>query len=160
MKNLAIVVTTVTLLSILVPVAFAEPPIARNPVQQGPYEGVFEGFVRGDSDSQAPMGLELTHRGSEVEGTVTLGDGLYVSGGWCGAVQVPAIEQVVSGQTDRGNERRVAVAPTFDAGGFDLTVNFQSTLSPDGETITARAKIDLPWFCGRDPVLTGTLYRE
>jgi hypothetical protein len=75
-------------------------------------------------------------------------------------VQVPAIEQVVSGQTDHDNARRVAVAPTFDAGGFDLTVNFESTLSPDGETITARAKIDLPWFCGRDPVLSGTLTRE
>lgn len=160
MKKLVMVATALTVLSILVPVAYAEPPIAGSPVQRGPYEGAFEGLVWGDRGSQAPISLELTHRGRDVEGTVSLGEGLYVGGGWCGAVEVPATEQYVSGQTDRYNARRVAVTPTFDAGGFDLTVKFESTLSRDGETITARAKIDLPWFCGRDPVLTGTLYRE
>jgi hypothetical protein len=33
-------------------------------------------------------------------------------------------------------------------------------VSSDGEVITARAKIDLPWFCGRDPVITSRLYRD
>jgi hypothetical protein len=159
MKKLVMVATALAVLSILVPAAYAAPSAAGRATQAGPYEGVFEGFVWGDKGSKAPIGLELTHRGREVEGTVVLGDGLYVSGGWCGAVQVPATEQYVSGQTDRGNARRVAVTPTFDAGGFDLTVKFESTLSTDGKTITARAKIDLPWFCGRDPVLTGSLYR-
>jgi len=160
MKKVLMVATALAVLSFVVPVAFAGPLPTGGAVQPGPYEGVFEGRVRGDRGSQAPIGLDLTHRGREVEGSVTLGEGLFVSGGWCGAVQVPALEQYVSGQTDRGNARRVAVTPTFDAGGFELTVKFESTLSTDGKMITARAKIDLPWFCGRDPVLTGTLYRQ
>jgi hypothetical protein len=28
-----------------------------------------------------------------------------------------------------------------------------------GDTLTAKAKIDLPWICGGDPVLTGTLQK-
>jgi hypothetical protein len=91
---------------------------------------------------------------------VDLEEGLYVSGGRCGAGWVPATEQYVSGQTVAGNARQVEVTPTFGVGGFDLTVEFDSTLSADGRTIRARAKADLPWFCGRDPVLTSTLYRE
>jgi hypothetical protein len=75
-------------------------------------------------------------------------------------VQVPATEQTVSGLTDRSNARRVSVTPTFDVGDFELKVKFESLLSTDGERIMARAQIDLPWFCGRDPVLAGTLIRE
>lgn len=160
MKRVMLVATALAVLSMVVPAAYAAPVAAGRPVQRGPYEGVFEGFVQGDKGSNAPISLDLTHRGREVAGTVTLGEGLYVSGGWCGAVQVPALAQYVSGQSDRTNARRVTVTPTFDAGGFDLTVRFESLLSTDGETITARAKIDLPWFCGRDPVLSGVLYRE
>lgn len=160
MKRVVMVATALAVLSMVVPVAYAAPVAAARAVQPGPYEGLFEGFVQGDRGSRAPISLDLTHRGRQVQGQVTLGEGLYVSAGWCGAVQVPATEQYVSGQTVRGNEKRVVVTPSFDAGGFDLTVKFESTLSADGETITARAKIDLPWFCGRDPVLTSTLVRE
>lgn len=126
----------------------------------GPYEGLFEGRVYGDRGSSAPITLDLTHRGSQVEGGVSLGEGLNVSGGFCGTVDLPAISQHVEGQTVRWNPNRLVVSPTFDVGNFDITVDFESNVSTDGEVITARAKIDLPWFCGRDPVLTSTLYRD
>jgi len=126
----------------------------------GPYEGLFEGLVYGDRGSSAPITLDLTHRGSQVEGRVSLGEGLYVSGGFCGTVNLPAISQHVEGQTARWNPKRLVVSPTFDLGDFDITVDFESNVSAGGEVITARAKIDLPWFCGRDPVLTSTLNRS
>ena len=126
----------------------------------GPYEGVFEGVAYGDRNSSAPIELDLTHRGSQVEGRVSLREGLHVSGGFCGTVDVPAVSQAVEGQTVRWNPKRLVVSPTFDLGGFDITVDFESNVSSDGEVITARAKIDLPWFCGRDPVLTSRLYRD
>jgi hypothetical protein len=85
---------------------------------------------------------------------------LYVSGGWCGAVNIPAVSQNVEGQTTRWNPRHLEVKPTFDAGSIDLTVDFESNISRDGEVITAEAKVDLPWFCGRDPQLKATLHRE
>jgi hypothetical protein len=126
----------------------------------GPYEGAFEGVAYGDRGSRAPLSLDLTHRGNEVEGMVQLGEGLYVNGGWCGAVDVPATTQYVEGQTVRGDPRRLVVNPTFDVGGFDLEVDFESRVSASGEVITARAKIDLPWFCGRDPAVRATLYKD
>ena len=50
--------------------------------------------------------------------------------------------------------------PTFDVGGFDLAVDFESNISADDDVITAEAAVDLPWFCGRDPALTATLHRD
>ena len=126
----------------------------------GPYEGTFEGIAYGDRGSRAPLSLDLTHRCDKVEGIVRLGEGLYVNGGWCGAVYVPATTQYIEGQTVLGDPRRLVVSPTFDVGGFDLEVDFDSKVSADGEVMTARAKVDLPWFCGRDPALWATLYRD
>jgi hypothetical protein len=136
------------------------PEVAAAAEKAGPYEGAFRGMAYGDSDSRAPLTLDLTHRGSHVEGTVFLGEGLYVNGGWCGAVQIPAVAQEVEGQTSSWNPRRLEVSPTFDLGRFELTVDFESNISSDGELINAEAKVDLPWFCGRDPVLKAKLYRE
>jgi hypothetical protein len=126
----------------------------------GPYEGRFYGTARGDTDSHAPLTLYLTHRGNRVKGIVYLGEGLYVDGGICGEGSVPASIQFVEGQTESRDPRRLVVSPTFDIGGFELSVDFESTLSADGETISAEAKVDLPWFCGGDPSLTGVLHRK
>ena len=49
----------------------------------GPYEGTFEGYAYGDRSSKAPIMLDLTHRGDQVEGMVSIGEGLVVSGGFC-----------------------------------------------------------------------------
>lgn len=126
----------------------------------GPYEGAFQGVAYGDRGSRAPLKLELTHRGSQVVGEVSLGEGLYVDGGFCGAVNLPAVSQPVEGQTTTWNPKRLEINPTFDVGGLKLAVDFESTLSASGDVLTARAKVDLPWFCGRDPALSATLYRD
>ena len=152
-----IVLIALAILSTMTSGAYAAPEPSSRVV--GPYEGTFEGRAYGDEGSLAPLSLELIHRGREVEGTVVLGEGLYVNGGWCGAVNVPAATEHVQGTTDHWNPKHLQVSPTFDGGGFDLTVDFESSLSTDGERIAAKAKIDLPWFCGRDPVLRAYLYR-
>jgi hypothetical protein len=126
----------------------------------GPYEGVFRGTAYGDSASRAPLELELMHRGNQVTGTVSIGEGLYVDGGLCGAVNVPAIAQPIAGETLLKDARRLEANPVFDLGNFDLKVDFESTVSDSGDAISARVKLDLPWFCGRDPVLTATVHRD
>ena len=126
----------------------------------GPYEGTFQGIAYADKDSSAPLALELTHRGNEVQGELFLGEGLTVNGGFCGTVSLPELEVAVEGETAPRNPNRLVANPTFDAGGFDLTVDFKSEVSTDGDVITATAKVDLPWFCGRDPGLAATLYKD
>lgn len=161
MKRSMVVGIVAVLAILLIPAAGAyAAPEAAISGRVGPYEGTFEGYAYGDRSSKAPIMLDLVHRGNKVEGTVSIGDGLVVSGGFCGTVQVPAIAQYVEGQTVRWNPNRLVVDPTFDLGGFDITVDFESNVSANGEVITAEAEIDLPWFCGRDPVLTSTLYRD
>ena len=127
---------------------------------EGPYEGTFYGVARGDRSSYALISLDLTHRGDWVEGTLALNRGLYVDGGFCGAVNLPATEQAVEGWTAAKDPSHLEANPTIDVGGFDLTIDFESDVSDEGDIITAEAKVDLPWFCGRDPGLTATLYRQ
>jgi hypothetical protein len=121
---------------------------------------MFRGVAYGDKGSSAPLSLELRHRGSEVTGNVYLGEGLHVSAGFCGSVNLPAATQRIEAETSFWNPKRLVAEPTFDAGGFELTVDFESNVSADGKAIRAKAKVDLPWFCGRDPVLTSTLHRD
>jgi hypothetical protein len=161
MKRLvAGVLDVLVILAILGFGASAAPGVAAAADEVGPYEGVFRGYAYGDQGSRASLILDLTHRGSNVEGQVLLGEGLYVSGAWCGSVNIPAVAQDVEGQTARWNPRYLGVNPTFDVGGFNLTVDFESSISRDGEVINAEAKVDLPWFCGRDPQLKATLIRD
>jgi secreted trypsin-like serine protease len=148
----------VTFSMLAVPVNAAPELMATGKV--GPYEGTFRGTVYGDRGSSAPLVMDLTHRGNQVEGKVSLGEGLYVNGGWCGNVNIPAVSTHVEGQTQRLNARRLVTSPSFDVGGFKLTVDFESNIARDGQTITAEAKVDLPWLCGRDPVLTGKAFRR
>jgi hypothetical protein len=68
--------------------------------------------------------------------------------------------QTVEGSTDSKEPGHLEASPTIDVGAFDLTVDFESDVTEEGDIITAEAKVDLPWFCGRDPVLTATLYKE
>lgn len=126
----------------------------------GPYEGNFSGIVYGEKSSRAPLTLELTHRGSQVEGAVSIGEGLHVDAGLCGSFDLPAIDASIEGQTLAGDSRRLEASPTFDAGAFELTVDFESEVSASGRVIITRANVDLPWFCGQDPVLTGILLKD
>lgn len=126
----------------------------------GPYEGSFRGVAHGDGGTSALLTLDLTHRGNLVKGELFLSEGLYANGGFCGTVFLPATARLIEGQTVVGNPRRLVANPTFDVGGFDLAVDFESNISADDDVITAEAAVDLPWFCGRDPALTATLHRD
>lgn len=126
----------------------------------GPYEGTFHGTAYGDQGTSAPMTLQLTHRGDRVEGYVYLGQGLTANGRFCGSSAVPAGSLYASGRTESNNPNRLIARSTFEVQGMDITVDLDSNVSPDGNTIAAKARLDLPWFCGRDPVLTGTLHKS
>jgi hypothetical protein len=42
---------------------------------------------------------------------------------------------------------------------MDVTIELDGNVSANGNVIEAEAKIDVPWICGPDPVLNGTLYK-
>ncbi len=123
----------------------------------GPYQGTFSGYVYGDRGSRAEIMLETTHVGDKVEGTVTLGEGLYVDGGRCGGAYIPAGEQAANGQTLRGYPNRLQAGVAFRVSGLQISATLDSQISTDRESLTAEAKIDLPWLCGRDPLLKAEL---
>lgn len=160
MKGLMLGILEIGIMLSLLAVPVQAAPELVSTGKVGPYDGTFRGIVYGDKGSSAPLTMDLIHRGNQVEGKVSLGEGLYVSGGWCGAVNIPAVSQFVEGQTLRTNPNRLLTSPTFDVSGFELTVDFESNMSADGKTITADAKVDLPWLCGRDPMLSGKAYRQ
>ena len=126
----------------------------------GPYQGIFSGSVRGDRDSQAPITLDLIQRGEDISGTVSIGEGLFIDGGMCGAVAVPATEQAVTGKTVKGHPDQLDTELSFNVSNIKIVVNLESRISADGKNIEAEARIDLPWLCGRDPVIRGELERE
>jgi hypothetical protein len=124
-----------------------------------PFEGTFRGTVYGDRGSRAPMTLVLTQRGSQVEGSVTLGKGLVVDAGRCGVGRVPATVQRAEGQNLSSQPGRLIARSQAEVGGIPVDIGVQSDLSSTGNSMAAKATVDLPWFCGRDPVLAGRLYR-
>jgi len=134
-------------------------PNSSGAAEIGPYEGIFYGFVSGDKGSRAPIALRLTHRGDVVKGYVYLGDGLHVDAGICGSVNVPAGSQAAAGRTLPKDASRLLTQSTFKVDRFKVSVEFDSQISDDGKEITADTTIDLPWICGRDPVISGTLTR-
>lgn len=123
------------------------------------FDGTFQGTIYGDKGSSAPIELQLAQDGRQVEGYVELGSGLYVNGGMCGAGYVPGGAQSAGGWVSASNPNRLYAESTFKVSGFKVTIDLVGIASADGEELDAQAKIDLPWLCGRDPVLSGTLYR-
>lgn len=123
----------------------------------GPYEGTFNGTVYGSNGSEAPFTLVMTDRGGEVSGTAHVGEGLYINGGICGSGFVPATSQAAAGSTVPGKPNQLNATTNFNIEGVPVTVNLESTVA--GGVIDAEAQIDLPWFCGSDPVLTAELTR-
>ena len=127
------------------------------PKKAEPFEGTFHGRVKGDNGSSAPISLVLNQKGKKVEGTVFLGEGLYVDAGICGAATVPAVTQSAAGQTSAKNPRHLSAQSAFKVSGLNVKLKLDGDLSADGETLKAKAKIDLPWICGGDPIISGTL---
>lgn len=123
----------------------------------GPYEGFFLGTVYAPDGSRAPMSLDLTHRNNIVEGTVYLGDGLNIDAGFCGAGSIPASSIMATGKTSAANPKKLSATSSIDVSGITVNVILDSQVQ--GDTMNAKAKIDLPWLCGSDPVITGTLQR-
>ena len=129
------------------------------PKAEGLFDGTFQGTIYGDKGSSAPIQLQLSQDGRQVVGNVELGSGLYVNGGMCGAGYVPGGAQSAGGQVSASNPRRLYAESSFKVSGFKVTIDLVGVASADGKEVDAQAKIDLPWLCGRDPVLSGTLYR-
>ena len=135
-------------------------PGARGATPAGPYEGKFQGQIWNDNGTSAPLSVNLTHRGDTVAGTASLGEGIVVETRFCGAATIPAATRWLSGHTQAGSPKHLEATSTFTAEGIPFTVRFSSDASADGTTINGAATIDLPWFCGGDPVLTGVLHKS
>lgn len=123
------------------------------------FAGTFEGVLRGDDDSGAPVTLELMQDGRAVTGEIAVGRGLLIDGGNCGLVEVPAMTQTATGATTARAPRLLSATSGFKVQGMAIVIELDGELSQDSETIIAGARIDLPWMCGRDPVITGEFDR-
>ena len=122
-----------------------------------PFEGTFIGEITGDKNSHAPLKIDLNQEGNNVSGILNLGSGLYVDGGHCGGGYIPATIQFAEGQV---NGRNIDGDTTIKIAGIKVTIELDGQLSSDGETIEAEAKVNLPWFCGGDPVVEAALIKE
>src|SRR4051812_49418166 len=125
----------------------------------GPYQGRFVGTVVGEDGSSAPLSVTLTHQGNSVSGVASIGAGLEVQTPYCGAASVPSRTEHISGQTRPGQPRHLEATSKFTIEGLPITVRFRSDISADGKTVQGTTTLDLPWFCGADPVLSGTLHK-
>lgn len=134
----------------------AAPNGKKNPKQE-PFEGKFQGTVYGDKGSKAPVTLNLNQAGQIIEGTVFIGNGLYIDGGFCGSGYVPSGSQMATGQVSKSNAKMLTATSNFKVSGMGVKINLNGTLSPDGEELKTQAKINLPWLCGRSPVISGVL---
>lgn len=137
----------------------ADAPTLSNSALPGPFEGVFYGILPGDNNSRAPIALQMTHRDGVVNGRLYLGEGLYLDAGRCGKTQVPSLVQSASGRTMSNNPYQLAVNTTFNVSGFNIGADLDSTVSADGNTLTAKVAVDLPWICGRSPSYSATLQK-
>ena len=126
----------------------------------GGYTGAFAGTLTSDDGSTAPVSLNLTQSGTTVTGDIAIGDGLTIDGGNCGAQAIPAGARSVSGQTDPSNPNHIEVSAGYEVQGFNITANLRGDLSPDGNTLTGQIDLSLPFLCGRNPVITGSLVRQ
>lgn len=125
--------------------------------KQDRFDGKFQGLVYGDKGSKAPVTLNLNQDGTIVEGTVFIGNGLFVDGGFCGSGYIPSGSQVATGQISKSDASVLAATSNFKVSGMGIKINLNGTLSPDGDELKTQAKINLPWLCGRSPVISGVL---
>lgn len=149
--GLLIALTALVLMSVT---AFAAPV---NKPAAGPFEGEFTGTVKGDLGSQTTLTLDMTDRENLVSGEATLGEGLKVKAGVCGTAVVPAGLFLAEGETSPRHPDELSAEAALQVKGMAVNIVVEGELSADGETLDMTARIDLPWICGRDPVITGTL---
>ena len=125
--------------------------------QTGPLEGIFIGDVHSNNGTSAPLMLQLSQTGNRVYAITDIGEGLTVDAGFCGVVPIPAGSFSVSALSDPRRPNVLAADVTFDVNGFEISASLVSELSDSGDQLDAEVSIDLPWLCGVDPTLRGSL---
>ena len=124
------------------------------------FNGAFSGTLTGDNGSSATGTLTLTQSGDTVSGELAIGPGLVIDAGTCGAQSVPQLAQTAAGTIDPAAPNRLRTTSTIPIGGFTIGVALTAELAPDGQALVARADLDLPLLCGRDPSISGTFSRQ
>lgn len=124
------------------------------------FNGRFAGTLTSDDGSTAPVSLDLTQTGSTVAGNIAIGDGLTIDGGNCGAQAIPAGSRSVSGQVDPSNPNHIEVSAGYEVQGFTITANLRGDLAADGNSLSGQIDLSLPFLCGRNPVISGSLARQ
>lgn len=142
------------------PPAGTLPAVGSGQAAPGSFNGSFAGTLTSDDGSTAPVTLDLTQTGTTVAGDITIGEGLTIDGGNCGAQAVPAGRRSISGQTDASNANHVEASAGYDVQGFTVTAELIADLSADGNTLNGRIDLALPFLCGRNPAISGTLQRQ
>lgn len=135
----------------------APPPAAGNP---SGFNGSFSGTLSGDNGSTAPATITLVSDGTAVSGQLDIGPGLALDAGNCGLQSVPAGGQTAAGTLDPAAPNHLETSGTIPVSGFTITVRLAADLAADGQTLTARADLDLPLLCGRDAAISGTFVRN
>jgi hypothetical protein len=133
-------------------------PIGGQPA--GGFNGTFAGTLNGDNGSAALGTLTLTQTGDTVSGQLAIGPGLALDAGSCGAQSVPELVQTATGTVDPAAPNSLRTTGSIPVGGFTIGVVLTAELAPDGQSLAARADLDLPFLCGRDPAISGTFSRQ
>jgi hypothetical protein len=92
-----------------------------------------------------------------VYAIAVFGEGLTVDAGLCGVVPIPAGSFSASALSDPRRPDVLVADVTFDMNGFEVSASLVSELADSGDQLDAEVSIDLPWLCGRDPTLRGSL---
>jgi hypothetical protein len=124
-----------------------------------PFEGEFSGYVYADRGSKTGIILEMSQLDKDVSALVRLEEGLYIDAGICGSSFIPAGEQTAHATVQANNPGLMSTNLVFTVKNLKVSVDLTGKISADGKSIDTKAIIDLPWLCGRDPVIQGTLYK-
>ena len=158
-KKILGVISAIILLSTAASSVFAAPSDIKSS-DKDPLQNTYTGMIHGDKGSQAPLTLALSEVNDQIFGTVYLEKGLFIDAGRCGGGYMPATVQSAEGEVNKYKPNQIEASTTFKVSGFTVSIDLEGILSSDGEVLETEAKIDLPWLCGRDPVISGTLYNQ
>ena len=153
MKKVWSTLVVLALLSITAISASAAPMAAKTNTK--PFTGTFVGTIEGDNNTSAPITLELEQNGNKVTGTAFIDEGLYLKAGSCGSAYLPAATQSTTGTVSAKNPNVLTSQMKLTVSGVKVTIDLSGKLVND--QLDAQAKIDLPWLCGSDPILTSQL---
>jgi hypothetical protein len=127
---------------------------------QSGFNGSFSGTLSGDNGSSAPATLVLSQNGDAVTGQLDIGSGLALDAGNCGLQAVPAGSQTAAGTLDPAAPNHLETTGSIGVSGFTITVRLAADLASDGQSLTARADLDLPLLCGQDAAINGVFSRN